>query len=128
VIITGHEYAKRQAAQKGFAFKDLDNGLAAGDLDLGHPDRVALIFDRQIRRRGKHLTRGRFRTRVITEGVTPKPAYRRQTQQDQAVPSWASRRAPRQRSTTRKTSSNDDPAATTTDSPTLACKPPSPTR
>ena len=41
------------------------------NLDLGRPDRVGLVFDRQIRRRGKHPTPGRFRTRVITDGVTP---------------------------------------------------------
>jgi hypothetical protein len=36
-------------------------------LDLGRPDHVQLIFERRITRR----TPGRFRTRVITEGVTP---------------------------------------------------------
>lgn len=36
-------------------------------LDLGRPDQVQLIFERRITRR----TPGRFRTRVITEGVTP---------------------------------------------------------
>jgi hypothetical protein len=36
-------------------------------LDLGRPDQVQLIFGRQVSRR----TPGRFRTRVITEGVTP---------------------------------------------------------
>jgi hypothetical protein len=36
-------------------------------LDLGRPDRVLLIFDRRVTRR----TPGRFRTRVITEGVIP---------------------------------------------------------
>jgi hypothetical protein len=36
-------------------------------LDLGRPDRVQLIFDRRVTRR----TPGRFRTRVITEGVIP---------------------------------------------------------
>ena len=30
-----------------------------------------LIFDRALRRTGKRATPGRFRTRVITEGVTP---------------------------------------------------------
>ena len=30
-----------------------------------------LIFDRRLMRRGKRPTPGRFRTRVITEGVTP---------------------------------------------------------
>ena len=36
-------------------------------LDLGRPSQVQLIFDRRVTRR----TPGRFRTRVITEGVTP---------------------------------------------------------
>jgi hypothetical protein len=36
-------------------------------LDLGRPDQVQLIFDRRISRR----TPGRFRTRVITQGVIP---------------------------------------------------------
>ena len=37
------------------------------NLDLGRPDQVQLIFDRRVSRR----TPGRFRTRVITEGVMP---------------------------------------------------------
>jgi hypothetical protein len=37
------------------------------NLDLGRPDHVQLIFGRRVRRR----TPGRFRTRVITQGVTP---------------------------------------------------------
>jgi hypothetical protein len=37
------------------------------NLDLGRPDRVQLIFARQVRRN----TPGRFRTRVITQHVTP---------------------------------------------------------
>jgi hypothetical protein len=41
------------------------------NLDIGRPDHVSLIFDRALRRTGKRATPGRFRTRVITEGVTP---------------------------------------------------------
>ena len=41
------------------------------NLDIGRPDQVGLIFDRRLRRRGRGPTPGRFRTRVITEGVTP---------------------------------------------------------
>jgi hypothetical protein len=41
------------------------------NLDVGRPDRVSLIFDRKVLRRGRNVTPGRFRTRVITEGVTP---------------------------------------------------------
>src|SRR5262249_1069507 len=37
------------------------------NLDLGRPDQVQLIFDRRVTRQ----TPGRFRTRVLTEGVTP---------------------------------------------------------
>jgi hypothetical protein len=37
------------------------------NLDLGRPDSVQLIFDRRVTKR----TPGRFRTRVLTEGVTP---------------------------------------------------------
>ena len=40
-------------------------------LDLGRPEKVALVFDRHIRRRGKHPTPGRFATEVITPGVDP---------------------------------------------------------
>jgi hypothetical protein len=37
------------------------------NLDIGRPDHVQLVFDRRITKR----TPGSFRTRVITEGVTP---------------------------------------------------------
>jgi hypothetical protein len=37
------------------------------NLDLGRPDEVQLIFARRITRR----TPGRFRTRILTQGVTP---------------------------------------------------------
>jgi hypothetical protein len=36
-------------------------------LDLGRPDQIALLFERQVRR----TTPGHFRTRVITDGVRP---------------------------------------------------------
>lgn len=41
------------------------------NLDLGRPDRVQLIFDRRIFRGRKHPTPSRFRTRLITQQVTP---------------------------------------------------------
>jgi hypothetical protein len=37
------------------------------NLDIGRPDQVQLIFNRRVTKR----TPGRFRTRVLTEGVTP---------------------------------------------------------
>jgi hypothetical protein len=41
------------------------------NLDLGRPDQVSLVFDRRIHRGRKRCTPGVFRTRIITEGVTP---------------------------------------------------------
>jgi hypothetical protein len=41
------------------------------NLSIGRPDQVGLIFGRRIQRGRKHPTPGRFRTRVITDGVTP---------------------------------------------------------
>jgi hypothetical protein len=41
------------------------------NLDVGRPDRVSLIFDRRLYTRGRHLTPTRYRTRVLTQGVTP---------------------------------------------------------
>ncbi len=41
------------------------------NIDLGRPDRVSLIFDRRVVRRGRFKTPGRFRTRIFTDGVVP---------------------------------------------------------
>ena len=41
------------------------------NLDLGRPDKVGLVFDRRIISKGRRKTPGRFRTRVLTTGVTP---------------------------------------------------------
>jgi len=41
------------------------------NLDIGRPNQVSLIFDRRIHSGRKRHTPGRFRTRVITEEVTP---------------------------------------------------------
>jgi hypothetical protein len=142
LCLNGHEYVKRQLAQKGIAFEPLDNGILscadpkrlqriadglsaakidallrkwlaklphpysprdrrAGyrydvsilqaefsltqvldrpqtgriffeqvireNLDIGRPDQVQLIFERRVTKR----TPGRFRTRILTEGVIP---------------------------------------------------------
>ena len=41
------------------------------NIDLGRPDRVQLVFNRRIHRGRKRPTPSRFRTRVITQHVTP---------------------------------------------------------
>ena len=40
-------------------------------LDLGRPDRVRIVFNRQVHTRGPRATPGRFSTEVITRGVSP---------------------------------------------------------
>jgi len=41
------------------------------NLDIGRPDQIGLVFGRRIITKGRHRTPGKFRTRVITDGVTP---------------------------------------------------------
>jgi hypothetical protein len=41
------------------------------NLDIGRPDQISLVFNRRIIGKGRRRTPGRFRTRVITEGVVP---------------------------------------------------------
>jgi hypothetical protein len=41
------------------------------NLDIGRPEQVSLVFGRRVYRTGRHRTPGRFRTRIITEGVVP---------------------------------------------------------
>ena len=41
------------------------------NLDIGRPDKVSLIFAKRVHRGRRQATPGRFRTRVITDGVTP---------------------------------------------------------
>lgn len=41
------------------------------NLDIGRPDQIGLVFDRRVITKGRRRTPGRFRTRVITEAVTP---------------------------------------------------------
>ena len=52
------------------------------NLDIGRPSQVSLVFDRKVSRR----TPGRFRTRVITDGVVPVAARRLQEDPHQAIP------------------------------------------
>jgi len=85
VWVNGHEWAKRQIRRKGVRYQELDNGFFSqvfdrplhgreffeevirDNLDVGRPDRVQLLFERRISKQ----TPGRFRTRVLTDGVQP---------------------------------------------------------
>jgi hypothetical protein len=65
------EFSLTQMLDRPLAGRVFFEDVIRHNLDLGRPDRVGLIFDRSVRTRGKRPTPGRFRTRVITEGVTP---------------------------------------------------------
>jgi len=45
--------------------------LIRDNLDIGRPDRISLIFGRRIHTGRKRRTPGTFRTRVVTDDVTP---------------------------------------------------------
>src|SRR6478672_4938100 len=65
------EFSLTQMLDKPVSGRMFFEQVIRDNLDIGRPDQVSLVFDRQLRRRGPHPTPGRFRTRVITSGVTP---------------------------------------------------------
>ena len=67
VSILQAEFALTQVLNRPQTGRALFEEVIRENLDLGRPDHVQLIFDRRVTKR----TPGRFRTRVITRGVTP---------------------------------------------------------
>jgi hypothetical protein len=61
------EFALTQVLDRPLAGRIFFEQVIRENLDIGRPGQGQLIFDRRVSRR----TPGRFRTRVITEGVTP---------------------------------------------------------
>jgi hypothetical protein len=67
ISILQAEFSLTQVLDRPLSGRALFEDVIRQNLDLGRPDQVHLIFDRRILPR----TPSRFRTRVITEGVTP---------------------------------------------------------
>jgi hypothetical protein len=67
ISILQAEFSLTQALDRPVSGRVFFEDVIRDNLDLGRPDRVQLIFERRVTRR----TPGRFRTRVITDGVTP---------------------------------------------------------
>ena len=65
------EFSLTQALDRPVTGRIFFEHIIRDNLDIGRPDQVSLIFDRRIHRTGPRATPGRFRTRVITAGVTP---------------------------------------------------------
>jgi hypothetical protein len=61
------EVSHTQVFQRPLHGREFFEEVIRENLDLGRPDRVSLVFGRRVTRR----TPGRFRTRVITDGVDP---------------------------------------------------------
>ena len=67
VSILQAEFALTQVLDRPQTGRILFERIIRENLDLGRPDQVQLIFERRVRRD----TPGRFRTRVLTDGVIP---------------------------------------------------------
>jgi hypothetical protein len=65
------ELATTQVLDTAAAGRIFFDQLIRDNLDIGRPDKVRIVFDRLIYRRGAHRTPGSFRTQVITSGVDP---------------------------------------------------------
>jgi hypothetical protein len=65
------EFSLTQVLDRPVAGRVFFEHVIRDNLDAGRPDQISLIFDRRLMRRGPRATPGRFRTRVITDGVTP---------------------------------------------------------
>jgi hypothetical protein len=67
VSILQAEFALTQVLDRPATGRIFFEEVIRENLDIGRPDQVQLIFGRRVTRR----TPGRFRTRILTEGVTP---------------------------------------------------------
>jgi hypothetical protein len=65
------EFSLTQMLDKPVSGRIFFEQVLRDNLDIGRPDQIGLVFNRRIFTRGPRPTPGRFRTRVITEGVTP---------------------------------------------------------
>ena len=65
------EFSLTQVLDRPISGRVFFEQVIRDNLDAGRPDQVCLVFDRRLRRTGFRATPGRFRTRVITDGVTP---------------------------------------------------------
>ena len=65
------EFSLTQVLDKPVSGRVFFEQVIRDNLDAGRPDQVSLIFDRRVMSRGPRATPGRFRTRVLTTGVTP---------------------------------------------------------
>jgi hypothetical protein len=71
ISILQAEFSLTQVLDRPVSGRVFFEHVVRDNLDAGRPDRISLVFDRRIISKGRRQTPGHFRTRVITEGVTP---------------------------------------------------------
>jgi hypothetical protein len=71
ISILQAEFSLTQMLDKPVSGRIFFEQVIRENLSAGRPDQVSLIFGRRLVRTGPRATPGRFRTRVITSGVTP---------------------------------------------------------
>ena len=71
VSVLQAEFSRTQVLDKPVSGRIFFEQLIRDNLDLGRPDQAGLVFGRRVIRKGPRATPGRFRTRVLTEGVVP---------------------------------------------------------
>jgi hypothetical protein len=71
VSVLQAEFSLTQMLDRPLAGRVFFEQMIRDNLDIGRPDKVGLVFDRQIHHGRKKPTPGRFRTRIISEDVIP---------------------------------------------------------
>ena len=65
------EFSLTQMLDRPVAGRIFFEQVLRDNLDIGRPDQIGLVFGRRLVTKGRRRTPGKFRTRVITDGVTP---------------------------------------------------------
>jgi hypothetical protein len=71
ISILQAEFSLTQMLDRAVSGRIFFEQVIRDNLGIGRPDHVSLVFERRVLCKGRHRTPGRFRTRVITAGVTP---------------------------------------------------------
>lgn len=71
VSVLQAEFSLTQVLDRPLTGRIFFEQLIRDNLDIGRPDKAGLIFGRRVVRKGPRPTPGRFRTRIITDGVVP---------------------------------------------------------
>jgi hypothetical protein len=100
VSILQAEFSRTQVFDRPLSGRVFFEQVIRDNHDLGRPNQVQLVFERRITR----STPGRFRTRVLTDGVVPSRTSTTRAPGSSSTTRRAGRCVPRPRSTTRTTS------------------------